>query len=76
MKRIKYLIIIILVAAIAYGANYFIERAPIFTGYAAKDLASWTFLTHRTKQDIEKAMQGHILDDDELIGLYKLKKFR
>ncbi len=54
MKRIKYLIIIILVAAIAYGANYFIERAPIFTGYAAKDLASWTFLTHRTKQDIEK----------------------
>ncbi len=54
MKKIKYLVIIIVVAAVAYGADYFIARAPIFTGYAAKDLASWTFLTHRTQQDIEK----------------------
>ena len=54
MKKIKYLVIIIIVAAVAYGADYFIARAPIFTGYAAKDLASWTFLSHRTQQDIEK----------------------
>ncbi len=54
MKKIKYLFIGALVAVLVYGADYFIARAPIFTGYAAKDLASWTFLTHRTQQDIEK----------------------
>ncbi len=54
MKKFKYLVLIVVVAALAYGAHYFIARAPIFTGYAAKDLASWTFLTHRTQKDIEK----------------------
>lgn len=54
MKKLKYLIILIIVGGIFYGADYFIARAPIFTGYAAKDLASWTFLTNRTKADIEK----------------------
>ena len=54
MKKIKYIIILVLVGLIIYGADYFIARAPIFTGYAAKDLASWTFLTNRTQKDIEK----------------------
>ncbi len=54
MKKIKYVVIGIVLAVVVYGANYFIARAPIFTGYAAKDLASWTFLTQRTQQDIEK----------------------
>lgn len=54
MKKVKYIIILIILGGIAYGANYFIARAPIFTGYAAKDLASWTFLTNRTQADIEK----------------------
>jgi len=54
MKKLKYFIILIVLAGLAYGFNYFVDRAPIFTGYAAKDLASWTFLTHRTQADIEK----------------------
>lgn len=54
MKKIKYLILIVIVGGLIYGADYFIARAPIFTGYAAKDLASWTFLTNRTQKDIEK----------------------
>jgi len=54
MKKLKYLILLIVVAGLVYGFSYFVNRAPIFTGYAAKDLASWTFLTQRTKADIEK----------------------
>ncbi len=57
MKKVKYIIIAVLVIVligIGYGVHYFIARAPIFTGYAAKDLASWTFLTNRTQKDIEK----------------------
>lgn len=54
MKKLKYLILLIVVAGLVYGFSYFVNRAPIFTGYAAKDLASWSFLTHRTQADIEK----------------------
>jgi len=54
MKKLKYFFLFLFLGALAYGADYFVNRAPIFTGYAAKDLASWTFLTNRTKADIEK----------------------
>jgi len=54
MKKLKYFILLIIIAALVYGFSYFVNRAPIFTGYAAKDLASWSFLTKRTQADIEK----------------------
>jgi len=53
MKKFYYIILILLIAAFGYGAKYLIDRAPIFTGYAAKDLASWTFLTNRKQAVIE-----------------------
>ncbi len=54
MKKLKYLVLLIVIAVFIYGFSYFVNRAPIFTGYAAKDLASWSFLTKRTQADIEK----------------------
>ena len=54
MKKIKYIILIVLAAILLFGGDYFFSRAPIFTGYAAKDLASWTFLTKRSPDSIQK----------------------
>ncbi len=54
MKKILYIILILFLAALIYGAKYMIDRAPIFTGYSAKYLSSYKYLSGRTQKDIEK----------------------
>ena len=53
MKRTKYIILIVLVLGIGYGAKYLLDRAPIFTGFSAKMVGSWVFMTNRTQASVE-----------------------
>jgi len=53
MKKAVYIFLIILVLGVGYGAKYLLDRAPIFTGFSAKMVGSWVFMTDRTQQDVE-----------------------
>ncbi len=50
-------ILVILVAGLSYGFKYLLDRAPIFTGYAAKEVASQIFVNGR---DFESVKQNDI----------------
>jgi CubicO group peptidase (beta-lactamase class C family) len=54
MKK-KYWLILFLVflGALGYGFKYLIDRAPIFTGYAAKEVASTLFVNGRNLEDVK-----------------------
>ncbi len=54
MKKILYIVLILFVAAFIYGAKYLLDRAPIFTGYSAKYVASYKYLSGREQKEIEK----------------------
>jgi len=53
MKKTTYIILIVLVMGVGYGAKYLLDRAPIFTGFSAKMVGSWVFMTNRTQGDVE-----------------------
>lgn len=52
-RRIKYSIIASIVAIVIGGAIYINSLLPIVTGYAAKNLASAVFVSHRSQEDVE-----------------------
>jgi len=52
-KKLLYSILIILLAGITGGAIYINTLLPIITGYAAKNLASAVFISHRNQADVE-----------------------
>ena len=53
MKKTIYAIIMIFVLLFAYAAKYLIDRSPIFTGFAAKDMASCVFVAGRTPESVK-----------------------
>jgi len=53
MKKTSYVVLIIFILILGYGAKYLLDRAPIFTGFSAKMVGSCVFLTDRTQQDVE-----------------------
>jgi hypothetical protein len=52
MKK-SVLIFFVFILIIGFGADYLFDRAPIFTGFSAKMVASQMFLADRTQADIE-----------------------
>jgi len=52
-KKLLYSILIVLIAGITGGAIYINTLLPIITGYAAKNLASAVFISHRNQADVE-----------------------
>ena len=53
MKKILYTILIVFLLALGYGGKYLVDRSPIFTGFAAKDMASCLFVAGRSQQSIK-----------------------
>jgi len=53
MKKKILIVSIILLAIIGFAAKYIIDRSMIFTGYAAKNLASGIFIADRNKDNLE-----------------------
>jgi len=53
MKKLLYIFLAILLLAIGFGGKYLIDRSPIFTGFAAKDMASCLFIARRSQESIE-----------------------
>ncbi len=53
MKKILIGLLILLIAATGILAKYLIDRATIFTGFAAKNVASGIFVAGRTQHSIE-----------------------
>ena len=53
MKKILLIFLIIFLLALGFGGKYLIDRSPIFTGFAAKDMASCLFVAGRTQESIE-----------------------
>jgi len=52
MKKILIALGLILLV-LFFGAKYIIDRSKIFTGFAAKNLASGIFVAERTQEDLE-----------------------
>lgn len=52
MKKTLLAILMILVLLLAYAGKYLIDRSPIFTGFAAKDMASCVFVAGRTPESV------------------------
>lgn len=52
-KRIWLIIIVLILGGLGYGFKYLIDRAPIFTGYAAKEVASTLFVNGRELQNVK-----------------------
>lgn len=52
-RKLKYSIVAILVAGLAWAVVYLNSLMPIITGYAAKNLASAVFVSGRAQQDVE-----------------------
>ncbi|MBN2745108.1 MAG: serine hydrolase [Bacteroidales bacterium] len=50
-------VLVILVVGLSFGFKYLLDRAPIFTGYAAKEVASQLFVNNR---DFESVKQNDI----------------
>ncbi len=53
MKKTLFIVLIVLILGVGYGAKYLLDRAPIFTGFSAKMVGSWVFMTDRTQADVE-----------------------
>lgn len=53
MRKLKFIILLLLLGGIGYAAFYLIKRAPIFTGFAAKNVASDMFVAGRTLQSVK-----------------------
>ncbi len=53
MRKLKFIILLVLLGGIGYAAFYLIKRAPIFTGFAAKNVASDMFVAGRTLQSVK-----------------------
>lgn len=53
MKKYLWISLFVLVIALGFGFKYLIDRAPIFTGYAAKEVASTLFVNGRNLQDVK-----------------------
>jgi CubicO group peptidase (beta-lactamase class C family) len=53
MKKILYTLLIVFLLALGFGGKYLIDRSPIFTGFAAKDMASCLFVAGRSQESIE-----------------------
>ncbi len=53
MKKTLLAILMILVLLLAYAGKYLIDRSPIFTGFAAKDMASCVFVAGRSPESVK-----------------------
>ena len=53
MKKILKVVLLLIVVAIIFGGKYIIDRSMIFTGYAAKNLASGIFVATRSQESLE-----------------------
>ena len=53
MKKFLLILLVIVLLGLGFGFKYLIDRAPIFTGYAAKEVASSLFVDHRDLQDVK-----------------------
>lgn len=53
MKKFLFVLLIIVLLGLAYGAKYLIDRSPIFTGYAAKEVCSCMFVNGRTLESVQ-----------------------
>jgi len=53
MKKILKIVLLLIVVAIIFGGKYIIDRSMIFTGYAAKNLASGIFVATRSQESLE-----------------------
>ena len=53
MKKTVLIIIVILLLVLGFAAKYIVDRSMIFTGYAAKNLASGLFVADRQLSDLE-----------------------
>lgn len=54
MKRFLGVIVIVVLLGLGYGFKYLIDRAPIFTGYAAKEVASQLFVNGRDFKSVKE----------------------
>ena len=54
MKKILLTLSVLLILAFGILAKYLIDRSIIFTGFAAKNVASGVFIAHRTQESIEQ----------------------
>ncbi len=52
-KKVIIIILVVVLGAFAYLAKYLIDRSTIFTGFAAKNIASGIFIADRTQESIE-----------------------
>jgi len=53
MKKFLLVLLVVVLLVLGFGFKYLIDRAPIFTGYAAKEVASTLFVDHRDLQDVK-----------------------
>ena len=54
MKKFLLILLLVVLLGLGFGFKYLIDRAPIFTGYAAKEVASSLFVDHRDFQDVKE----------------------
>ncbi len=53
MKKILKIVLLLVLVALIFGGKYIIDRSMIFTGYAAKNLASGIFVAGRSQENLE-----------------------
>lgn len=53
-RKIWIIVIVIFVGILGFGFKYLIDRAPIFTGYAAKEVASSIFVNGRDLKSVKE----------------------
>ncbi|MCK5846813.1 MAG: serine hydrolase [Bacteroidales bacterium] len=53
IKKVAIIIIVVIIGAFGFLAKYLIDRSTIFTGFAAKNIASGVFVAGRTQESIE-----------------------
>ena len=54
MKKLLFALLILIILGFGILAKYLIDRSIIFTGFAAKNIASGVFIAKRTQESIEK----------------------
>lgn len=52
-KKVIIIILVVVLGAFSYLAKYLVDRSTIFTGFAAKNIASGIFIADRTQESIE-----------------------
>ncbi len=53
-KKILVTILIVFLLILGFGGKYIVDRSQIFTGYAAKNLASGIFIAGRSQESLEE----------------------